>query len=347
MLIWSISYPVCLPWRWKWEEINIGLSHHLLVHHSEVQLPAEDFDYFPPLWQTRSGLRSLSLLSFFFFFLSFFFTPSPAVCVFPASFWVLFPFFLKPTRDGLLRSLPLSQSILPSTNPTFTFPAGHDETDVNDPGVRGRRKLVATAHLCAGVCLRARIYFKFFMTLRGTFIHHFINYSIKCFSCGVKFWCVFCFDIWLHCQCISIVSYIGKDMWCKLIFETRYCYFLAVKIKNETAHSCTKETVVALWPCRKQEWYSNITWPNKVNLWNLWTDFTQGCQFIASCKDKTTIRTHTHSKDPFRVPSSHHMHGLRQEARVPVENVWCHADKGRTYTPGSSTHTLLSVRQQC
>lgn len=38
----------------------------------------------------------------------------------------------------------------------------------------------------------------------------------------------------------SIVSYIGKDMCCKLIFETRYCYFLAVKclwkIKNETAH---------------------------------------------------------------------------------------------------------------
>lgn len=67
-----------------------------------------------------------------------------------------------------------------------------------------------------------------------------INYSIKCFSCSVKFWCVFHFDIWLHCQCISIISYIGKDMWCKLIFETRYCYFLAVKclwkMKHETAH---------------------------------------------------------------------------------------------------------------
>lgn len=83
MLIWSISYPVCLPWRWKWEEINIGLSHHLLVHHSEVQLPAEDFDYFPPLWQTRSGLRSLSLLStFFFLFFSHFFSLLPLLFVF-------------------------------------------------------------------------------------------------------------------------------------------------------------------------------------------------------------------------------------------------------------------------
>lgn len=241
MLIWSISYPVCLPWRWKWEEINIGLSHHLLVHHSEVQLPAEDFDYFPPLWQTRSGLRSLSLLStFFFFFLSFFFHSFPCCLCFSSLILGFISLLLKPTGDGLLRSLPLFQSILPSTTPTFTFPAGHDETDVNDPGVRGRRKLVATAHLCAGVCLRARIYFKFFMTLRGTFIHHFINYSIKCFSCSVKFWCVFHFDFWLHCQCISIVSYIGKDTWCKLIFETRYCYFLAVKclwkMKNETAH---------------------------------------------------------------------------------------------------------------
>lgn len=67
MLIWSISYPVCLPLRWKREEINIGLSHHLLVRRSEVQHPAEDFDYFPVLWQTHCSLRSLSLLSFTFF----------------------------------------------------------------------------------------------------------------------------------------------------------------------------------------------------------------------------------------------------------------------------------------
>lgn len=89
MLIWSISYPVCLPSRWKWEEINIGLSHHLLVHHSKVLHPAEDFDYFPLLWQTRSSLRSLSLFSTFF--------------LFPLSFLSAFSLLL-PLLFGLLHS---------------------------------------------------------------------------------------------------------------------------------------------------------------------------------------------------------------------------------------------------
>lgn len=84
MLIWSISYPVCLPLRWKWEKINIGLSHHLLVHHSKVQHPAEDFDYFPLLWQTLPSLRSISLFSTFSCLI--FPSASPAVCVAPASF---------------------------------------------------------------------------------------------------------------------------------------------------------------------------------------------------------------------------------------------------------------------
>lgn len=62
--------------RWKQEEINIGLSHHLLVHCSKVRHPAEDFDYFLLVCQTRSSLRSLSLFSPFFYLLftaSFFF----------------------------------------------------------------------------------------------------------------------------------------------------------------------------------------------------------------------------------------------------------------------------------
>lgn len=52
--------------RWKQEEINIGLSHHLLVYCSKVRHPAEDFDYFLLVCQTRSSLRSLSLFSPFF-----------------------------------------------------------------------------------------------------------------------------------------------------------------------------------------------------------------------------------------------------------------------------------------
>lgn len=138
-------------------------------------------------------------------------------------------------------------SMLPSTTPTLTFPAGHDETGVNDPGVRGRRKLVATAHLCAGVCLRARIYLKFFMMLRGTITQHLINFSIRRFSCSVKFWALFVvltFACICRCTSILIISYMGKDMWRKLISETSYCYLLAVKclwkwisiIKNESAH---------------------------------------------------------------------------------------------------------------
>lgn len=159
MLIWSISYPVCLPWRWKWEEINIGLSHHLLVHHSKVQLPAEDFDYFPRLWQTRSGLRSLSLLSTFFFSILslIFFTPSPAVCVFPASFCVFFFFFNSPETACCDHFLSHIDSA--SNTPTFTFPARRNETDVNDPGVRGRGELVAIAHPCAGECVCGHIYY--------------------------------------------------------------------------------------------------------------------------------------------------------------------------------------------
>lgn len=76
MLIWSVPYPVCLPWRWKWEEINIGLSHHLVAHRIEVQRLVEDFDYSLALCHTRFKLFLRSLCS-----LSSSSHPPPAVCV--------------------------------------------------------------------------------------------------------------------------------------------------------------------------------------------------------------------------------------------------------------------------
>lgn len=91
MLIWSISYPVCLPWRWKWEEINIGLTHHLLVHRCTVQHPAEDFDYFPDSVWPHISIIIFYILSPLVIFLSF---PCCLRCPWP--------------RFGLLWSLPFS-----------------------------------------------------------------------------------------------------------------------------------------------------------------------------------------------------------------------------------------------
>lgn len=78
MLIWSVPYPVCLSLRWKWEEINIGLSHHLVAHRIEVQRLVEDFDYSLALCQTRFRL----FITAFPTFIVFFFLSSSPCCLF-------------------------------------------------------------------------------------------------------------------------------------------------------------------------------------------------------------------------------------------------------------------------
>lgn len=79
MLIWSVPYPVCLPRRWKWDEINIGLSHHLVAHRIEVQRLAEDFDYSPALCQARFKLFITAFSTFIVF--SFLFLSSSPCCL--------------------------------------------------------------------------------------------------------------------------------------------------------------------------------------------------------------------------------------------------------------------------
>lgn len=79
MLIWSVPYPVCLPRRWKWEEINIGLSHHLVAHRIEVQRLMEDFDYSLALCQTRFKLFITAFPTFIVF--SFLFLSSSPCCL--------------------------------------------------------------------------------------------------------------------------------------------------------------------------------------------------------------------------------------------------------------------------
>lgn len=90
MLIWSVPYPVCLPRRWKWEEINIGLSHHLVAYCVEVQHLAEDFDFSLALCKTRFGLFISSFLIFIVF--SFLFLSSHClVVVIPfGALWLIF-----------------------------------------------------------------------------------------------------------------------------------------------------------------------------------------------------------------------------------------------------------------
>lgn len=79
MLIWSVPYPVCLPRRWKWEEINIGLSHHLVAHRIEVQRLVEDFDYSFALCQTGFRLFIAAFPTFIVF--SFLFLSSSPCCL--------------------------------------------------------------------------------------------------------------------------------------------------------------------------------------------------------------------------------------------------------------------------
>lgn len=79
MLIWSVPYPVCLSRRWKWEEINIGLSHHLVAHRIEAQRLVEDFDYSLALCQTRFKLFIAAFPTFIVF--SFLFLSSSPCCL--------------------------------------------------------------------------------------------------------------------------------------------------------------------------------------------------------------------------------------------------------------------------
>lgn len=49
--------------RWKYDEINTGLSHHLLVCGGKVQHLAEDLDNFLLVFQTWPCIHSVSLFS--------------------------------------------------------------------------------------------------------------------------------------------------------------------------------------------------------------------------------------------------------------------------------------------
>ena len=79
----------------KAEEINIGSSHHLLVHCRKVRHPAEGSDYFLLECRTRRSLRSLSLFSPYFLFplslfFSFFLSSFPPLFVLFQSHLVVF-----------------------------------------------------------------------------------------------------------------------------------------------------------------------------------------------------------------------------------------------------------------
>lgn len=104
MLIWSVPYPVCLPRRWKWEEINIGLSHHLVAHRIEVQRLSEDFDYSPALCQTRFKLF-ITAIVFSFLFLS----SSPCCLCCCHSVWRFVTHQVRP----VLQSLPINPPTTP------------------------------------------------------------------------------------------------------------------------------------------------------------------------------------------------------------------------------------------
>lgn len=173
MLIWSISYPVCLPSRWKWEEINIGLSHHLLVHHSKVQHPAEDFDYFPLLWQTRSSLRSLSLFSFFLSHFSLLFLSSFPCCLGCSS--LIWRFSTHQVWPIVISSL------LTSILPPHPHPHPLIETHVDHlpftVQVRGHRELVLLTSVW--VCVSGDKCGDG-LTHKQTYMHDFINHPIKC-----------------------------------------------------------------------------------------------------------------------------------------------------------------------
>lgn len=109
--------------RWKYEKINTGLSHHLLVHCSKVRQPAGDFDYFLLPCQTQPSIRSYHNFFPIFFYPPSFPPPHPCCSCCSSLIWWFSAHQVWPV---VISSL--SPSILPPL-PTPPLPRGWPNQD--------------------------------------------------------------------------------------------------------------------------------------------------------------------------------------------------------------------------